>query len=62
MSQRKPAGIVEAKRFSGTSKYIEVRIYSANKQGKGDRTELLDAKQAKKLAYALLSEAEDISN
>lgn len=62
MSQRKPAGSVEARRFSGTSKYIEIRIYSSNHQGKGDRTELLDAKQARKLAYTLLTEAEDISN
>jgi hypothetical protein len=34
MSQRKPAGTVEVKRFSGTSKYVEIRIYSGNNRAR----------------------------
>lgn len=39
--------------------HIELRIHGWGATGKGDRTQLLSAKDAKVLAYQLLIEAEE---
>jgi hypothetical protein len=44
-----------------SSDYLELRIKGAGKTGKGDRTELLSASDARILAYTLLAEAERLS-
>lgn len=48
--------IPEIKKFG--KDYLELRIRGSGSTGKGDRTELLSASDARILAYTLLAEAE----
>jgi hypothetical protein len=48
--------MLSIKKFS--KDYLELRIRGMGKTGKGDRTELLSARNARILAYTLLAEAE----
>jgi hypothetical protein len=41
--------------------YLELRIRGSGTTGKGDRTELLSASDARILAYTLLAEAEGLN-
>ncbi len=56
---RPPKDTATVQKFS--SKYAELRIHGSGDTGKGDRTSLLSAKEARKLAYSLLALAEEIS-